>query len=276
MGGLSLGQFEPNSYTPANPASYSNLLISTFEIAMKGKIQHLVQDSQNYASSIYTFGYFSLGFPIRKDTTWAISFGLLPVSSIGYKNTTTTAVDTYNVTESFENQGGFSKAYFGASVRLFKNLNAGVNLNYLFGNTEDLHRLEYTGTTSNLNLLESSRKFYGRLTYDAGLQYIRLVHAKDSTKNKYLVIGAVFSPGMKMTANETRIVQTYEIYSGTTIYRDSIITTDQKTGNIYLPFKTGIGFNYTLPGKWRVGIDYRFEQWSAFKNINGVKKSEKH
>lgn len=266
MGGLSLGDFEPNSFTPMNPASYSNLITSTFDISIKGKIQHLVQDNDKFTSNIFSFGYLSLGFPVRRDSTWSAAFGLMPVSSTGYKNTTITAIDTYFRNESFENQGGFSQAFIGTSYRFFKKLNAGVNLTYLFGNTEDLHRLEFTGSTTNMNLLESSKKFYGKLNYEAGLQYFAPV---DSLKSKFLVIGLVFTPGINVNANEKRILQTYEIYSTTTVYRDSLVVTDKNTGELYIPLKAGIGFNYTFPGKWNAGLDYRFEQWSKFKNING-------
>ena len=285
LSGLSIGWYDLSSYSPMNPASYSNMFTSTFDIGMKGKIQHLEQNNNSYTSNIISFSYFSLGFPIKKKIKWAAAFGLLPVSSIGYKNSNTTSyndIDTFDKIETFENSGGFSQAYLGTSVQLFKKLNIGANLSYLFGNTNDLHKQEFTGNTKYINILESNLRSYGNLYSEFGVQYIHTIKGnekekvKGNEKDRFLTIGAVFSPGTKLPAYSKRIVQTFLNYSGTYYYRDSIINTETKSGELFIPAKTGIGLTYSLPGKYKLGLDYRFEQWSAFKDFYGSNQNLKN
>lgn len=267
MGGVSLGWNDPYSFTPLNPASYSNMLTSTFDVALKGKIQMLEQGDQSFKSTIISFSYFSLGFPISKKIKWAAAFGLIPISSIGYKNTYSTAVnDSVSKTESFENSGGFSQIYLGTSIQLFKKINIGINISYLFGNTEDLHTLEFTGQTTNLNLMESNRNSYGNIYVEGGAQYIHKI-----TDKKNLTIGAIFTPSQNIPANQKHIVQTFERISGTVIYKDSVELDEKNIGSITLPFKTGVGFVYNETGKWKIGLDYRYENWSGFQTIDGEK-----
>ncbi|MEA3496613.1 MAG: hypothetical protein U9R42_11305 [Bacteroidota bacterium] len=266
MGGLSIAYNNGLSYTPSNPASYSFNEFSTFNLALSGKIQNLSQLDKSYTTTFMDFGYFSLAFPISKKAGIGGSFGLMPVSKIGYKDETTffEEVDSFDYTETYELSGGFSKFYLGASFLLWEKLSIGANVYYLFGNTEENHFLNFDDAKYN-SVIEYTQKNYYKLMYDFGMQF-----STEIAEDYKLTLGAVFSQNDELSAREYTIIQTYE--HGIGGYKDSIETnTEGKTG-IELPLSYGFGFMIDKKYNWKFGVDYSFSKWSSFTGLENYFK----
>jgi len=104
---------------PANPASYSNLRLTTAELGLNYSRLQLQNQTTKSVTNSASLGYITLAFPIRK-WWWGASIGLIPYSSVGYK-----VSDQQNITNVgkvdflYEGSGGFNQAYFGNAIKPF-------------------------------------------------------------------------------------------------------------------------------------------------------------
>lgn len=135
MGGASIAVHEPFSINFANPASYSDLKLTSFEFG--GYSNFTKYESQNFApntTNTTNIGYVALGFPIIANK-WGASFGIMPYSNVGYKISNSDSIPGANASANYlyTGSGGINQLYFGNAVKLFKNLSIGVNASYLFG-----------------------------------------------------------------------------------------------------------------------------------------------
>jgi len=261
LGGLSVAEFNNNSINIINPASYSALEYTNFNIAFRGKFFNLHQDTISVNSNLFSFGYFSLGFPIHKKIGWSAAFGLLPVSRIGYTSSysLTGGNDTIDRTEKFEFKGGFSKAFIGTSINLFKGFSFGANLFYLFGNTHVYHSLLILESAEYFGLISDRNSYYGNIGFNFGMNY----HTKISEKLQ-LNIGAFYEPQTTININDDELVTTFLNKESSLKFKDTILKTSTIGGDFNIPLKYGFGLILSKTHKWQTGIDYKFEKWSVF------------
>jgi hypothetical protein len=143
MGGLSYGVRSPFNINISNPASYTDLALTTFELGANATFLELKNDSAKGAEDNSSFGYFALGFPV-KAKKWGMSFGLLPYSNIGYsisKEEVNEAGDKRNLL--FTGEGGLNQFYIGNAIQVTKGLTAGVNAAFLFGTMNQSRRIYF-------------------------------------------------------------------------------------------------------------------------------------
>jgi hypothetical protein len=259
LGGLGNAWNDRFSISPSNPASYSNLEFSTFDIGMKGKLQQLQQDKISEWTNYFSFAYAVFGFPVSKKHNWGLSFGILPISRVGYKNSFTFDMDTVTASESIEKQGGFNKVYLGSSFSLFDHLNIGVNLAYLFGNTTLDHSLEFPNDRRFLDIKKSLFKSYNGIGFDIGLQY------QNKLKNNlHYTLGASVSLPANLNTYQENIIYSYKNTSSYITLKDTLESLNSDVNNLSIPLTIGIGGILDKPNKWRAGFDFKYEKWSDF------------
>src|ERR1700712_3743812 len=98
MGGISAGFADAATVNFTNPASYSNLIYTTLDIAAEADSRTLKSKDPvgKFTSNNALISYIQIGIPLlygnkkalRKGVSWGINFGLRPVSKINYKITT--------------------------------------------------------------------------------------------------------------------------------------------------------------------------------------------
>jgi len=259
LGGLDYGWNDRFSFSTTNPASYSNIETTIFDVGIKGKIQDLEQDQTSEWTNYFSFAYAVFGFPISRKHNWGLSFGILPISRIGYKNSLTFNEDTTTAIENFDKQGGFNKIYVGSSISLFDHLNVGFNVAYVFGNTSFNHSLGFQNNATFLGVEKDLFKNYYGLGIDIGLQY------KNSLKKDLqYTIGAAFSLPVNLIAYQETTTFTY-INSGSSIsYRDTLELFKADESNLSIPLTLGIGGIMQKKNKWKAGFDFKYEKWSDF------------
>jgi len=144
MGGLSLGLMQPFNVNHSNPASYSALLLTTFDVGGTASMYE-TYTSSSFHSYQYNadFAYLSMGFPLipRK---WGVSFGILPYSSVGYSMNE----QQFNVAGDaehhvYEGSGGLNQFYLGTGFKLGRNFSFGVNAAFIFGTIDQVRKVEY-------------------------------------------------------------------------------------------------------------------------------------
>ncbi|MDR0506551.1 MAG: hypothetical protein LBH32_07020 [Dysgonamonadaceae bacterium] len=267
MGGIGFGLRNSHIINPLNPASYSGVDSMTFmiDLGLTGQMAWY-RDGFNNSKSRKINGnldYVAIQIPLYRGLGMGIGFE--PVSSVGF---------SYGDTTNLSNTGGYAqntsvgsnglnKGYATLSYKLFQNLSAGVNLSFLFGDVIHSNQATNIGySVLNIDTLRSTG-----LTYEFGLQYSIPV-----AKNKKMVIGAIYSPKIKLNAT----------------YHNSEIRVDPNTGVIQsinptstkdlifeLPETYGLGFTYSnnpggfrsfnIKNKFTVGADAQYQRWAAAK-----------
>ncbi|MEL1240865.1 hypothetical protein [Flavobacterium flavipallidum] len=181
-----------------NPASYSNLKLTTFTVGGTYNMTNLKNDSGSEKAKRTTFDYLAVGLPMGK---LGVSFGLIPYSSVGYKINSISDVEGDNSSRDY-GSGGMNKAFFGASYKLLPNLNLGANVDYNFGRIEttnltfangvgtgsrEINRADLSGVNFNFGAMYQA-KLNKKLRLYSSLSYkLEGKLASDNTRNLSVV-----------------------------------------------------------------------------------------
>lgn len=168
MGGLSYGVHAPFNINITNPASYTDLVLTTFELGARANFIELKNTKGSGTAADVSFGYFSLGFPV-KQKKWGMSFGLIPYSNRGYSITKTEeneAGDQRNLL--FTGNGGLNQFYIGNAIAIGKGTSVGVNASFLFGTMNRVRRIYYPNG-GYLNTRITDENSVGDLYFNFGL-----------------------------------------------------------------------------------------------------------
>jgi len=256
MGGASLGSRHSLQINSANPASYNALdsLSFVFDFGVDGTFSDYKSDYGKLKASDVNFRYFSLNWPI---TRWlGAGMGVQPFSDMGYEVGFIEEVDSEsNVYHSYNGDGTTSKAFFGASVKLFKGLSVGANLNYLFGRLNQNTNIVF-GSSDLFYISKSEGTRLRDFTFTYGLQYdIEL------KKDQFLTLGATLEPQSKVTALH-RLFDYKAITVGTSTLTDTIEFIAESKDVIKLPSTFGVGLSYSKLNKLEINADYYYAGWS--------------
>ncbi|MBL7967799.1 MAG: hypothetical protein JNK09_12420 [Prolixibacteraceae bacterium] len=256
MGGASLGSRHSLQINSANPASYNALdsLSFVFDFGVDGTFSDYKSDYGKLKASDVNFRYFSLNWPI---TRWlGAGMGVQPFSDMGYEVGFIEEVDSEsNVYHSYNGDGTTSKAFFGASVKLFKGLSVGANLNYLFGRLNQNTNIAFDSSDLfYISKSEGTRLRDFTLTY--GLQY-----DIEFKKDQFLTMGVTFEPQSEVTALH-RLFDYKAITVGTSTLTDTIEFIAESKDFIKLPSTFGVGLSYNKLNKLEINADYYYAGWS--------------
>ena len=251
-----------NDINYLNPATYSFLDQTSFEVGVKSSFIKMSQDSlvqRNFISGLSIIG---LGFPISKKIGVAIS--LSPYSSVGYDLTTTDLItnemnETIESTYNYYGSGGLNRLLFGLSWKAIdsqnSNLAVGLNFNYLFGSIE--RQTTIFSNNSPVYFRDKSDKIMNGLNIQLGVLYS--VYLEDI--GDYIInIGAQIQPNSTMNYKIKTLQSMYTGPSYNLNSSDTQILLDDP-GTIYndnFPTSYGLGFSVQDQNqeKWLIGLDY--------------------
>ena len=191
MGGITAAYADFMSINFNNPASYSRfqaLLEERSKQMASGRVildvglnidnRTLREPNQptKFSNTNATFSHVQLGVPLRKN--WGLSFGLRPISRVGYKinrterltdGVTGQPIDTA-ITE-FNGSGGAFLPSIGTGFAIGK-FSAGINVGYLFGRKEfNTSRYIINDTVFHYGSNHITNSSFGDLYFNAGAQY---------------------------------------------------------------------------------------------------------
>ncbi|RKR81506.1 hypothetical protein BDD43_1653 [Mucilaginibacter gracilis] len=284
MGGIGVAVRKPSGFSDINvlnPASYSSIQLTTFDIGgYMGTTSLKTSTTGPQTSANFRLSHITLAVPVSKQS--ALSFGILPYANLGYsyrQQTKTTlnrastgGIDTSaTVNNVYSGEGGLSKAYIGYGFGLGENLNLGFNVAYIFGNEKQYRSTEFPDIPTVLNNnIENSFNASG-LNFDYGVQYNLKV-----SETRRFTVGYSGSSSSQLNANSNFVVTQYLLATDGTadVPRDSLIST-KTSGKINLPMIHRFGIAYQKDGKFMIGADYKIGQWSDL-SIGGVNSGLKN
>jgi hypothetical protein len=287
MGGISTAINKISGYNTINllnPASYSNISLTTIDIGVYGNVSTLKQGSiTGERNGNFRLSHFNFAAPVTKHS--AISFGLVPYSELGYNYRQSAAnfgtgspTDTNSVNYIYSGDGGLSKAYAGYGFAIGKHFSVGGNVSYVFGNlrkfrSTEVPALQNAGFLSSRN--EQSNSVSG-VNFDYGAQL-----SFDLAESKHLVFGYAGSAGNNLNSKISNVVSQYisSVDGSASAAFDTISNQVISNGKIKLPLMHRLGISLQKDGKYLIGADYSRSNWSnlAIGGVNqGLQNSESY
>lgn len=264
MGNLAYGISSFGGYQNvniANPASYSQIRLTTFDIGAGINSQTLSKGSDKEKSLNASLNHIVFAVPVTPKS--AVSFGLLPYSTLGYAFQNSGTVDTFTVDNIYAGEGGLTKAYLGYGFGLGKNFSVGVNMSYLFGNLKQTRSVEYSQYVGFLNSRTEENNSVGGLTFDLGAQYNAALN-----KTTKLTIGYTGSLKKDLNLKTNTLTTRYSSANDTEFRSDTISFVPEQNGELVMPSNHNFGFSVSKINKWLIGADFRLANWSDYR-ING-------
>ncbi len=265
MAGLSQGLRKPTLYDNinlANPASYSTLQLTTFDVGASMDIRELsktgITGKKQFNS---TLSHITFGVPVNRFS--AVSFGLLPYTDLGYKFSNSGLVDTNKVNYIYAGEGGVSKAYLGYGFKLGKNFSFGFNMAYLFGNLTQSRAFEFADElTSVFNSRTQYSNAVGGLSYDYGLQY-----STDLNSESKFIFGYTGNAGGSINSKNNIVTTRYkkDVLGNELATTDSTFFAEGAKNKIKMPISHSAGFAFEKTNSWLIGADINYSRWSDFR-----------
>lgn len=265
MGGTSQAYGDPQSVNFVNPASYSNLILTTFDIAVEGGVRTIGNKDESFRSGIGSLSYIQLGVPLSRK--WGLNLGLRPLTKVSYnvlQNSEKTFFDTLKmpVAYQYEGNGGLYQVYAGTGVGI-GNFSIGVNIGYLFGNIENGTKAIYPQNQFVFPSRHSRRTSYGNFFYNAGIQ-----QKFDLGKDLELVLGATGSMEQTLKARREQMRETliFDAASNEYTTQDTAFYEKGARGDIKYPAQYGGGIMLRKVDGWSIGADFTTSQWDQYRN----------
>ncbi|MBZ4036288.1 hypothetical protein K6T82_16055 [Flavobacterium sp. 17A] len=231
-----------------NPASYASLMQTTFTVGGTFATSNLKTSTQSEKAQRTTFDYLALGIPMGK---FGASFGLIPVSSVGYKILNNNPDTEGALNSQFDGKGGVNKVYFGLGYKITKGWNIGADAQYNFGKITTTTVEGITGvqnSTAEVNTAELSG-----MAFSIGTMYQKKIYKKTSVFSSLS-----YTFGSSLNADNTRVIS---VQGDPDPYVQPV---DSKT--LKLPNKLSIGLGIGEARKWLVGANMTFQGDGDLRN----------
>ena len=257
MGGLSM-YADSIHISLRNPASYSELALTTYTAGLSHKKLSLKSFTDKQLTSTTNLDYLSLGFRLRKG--FGLGFGLMPYTSVNYviksenkKGKTAASLISGN--------GGINKVYLSLGYKVFKNFSIGATANYNFGMIEN-ERLQ---SVENVHLSTFNKK-KSRIS---GADFNFAVNYTPTIKDKYTLYTSVIvnSQGNIVSKNSQKIGSILPKTGKDIAVVDVDLNADGLNNTeLKIPSTTILGIGFGENKKWFAGMEYSFQALSSFDN----------
>ncbi|MBP7931116.1 MAG: hypothetical protein KAZ11_00625, partial [Chitinophagaceae bacterium] len=241
MGGISTAYADYSTVNFANPASYAELKITSYDIGLdyNSRLLKALDPPRRFNSAYLIPSYFQLGLPLSKTKNWGMNLGLRPISRINYDirvDKRLEGIDSVRYT--YQGNGGSYQAFTGLGYGN-KHFNVGFNVGYMFGTKEYSSRLNFLSDSiayKSTNSADSTR--FGGIFFSAGVQYKIQLNEKVTLR---LGAHGNLQTNMKATRNITRQTVDFNPNVGL-VTIDSIYSGQNESGNIIHPSSWAAGF----------------------------------
>ncbi|SHF92106.1 hypothetical protein [Flavobacterium defluvii] len=223
-----------------NPASYASLGQTTFSVGGTFAVNNIKSSSESSKAQRSTFDYLALGIPMGK---FGVGFGLVPLSSVGYKISDINT-DQGAISSQLEGKGGVNKVFFGLGYKITPKWNIGADLQYNFGKITTTTIEGVTGVQNASREINSSE--LSGVNFNIGTMYQTKVSKK---LNMYTSLSYTFGSTLNSVSKRT-----IEVDGDPDPVNADPVDTDLK-----LPNKVTFGVGIGEARKWLVGTTLAFQ-----------------
>ena len=259
-----------NYINPTNPASFSNVSLTTFEVSLISRNVDYTSGSQNRTGSNTQLSHMAIALPIGEK--WGMGFGIRPFSAVGYDFADQSAVNGVEVTNLYEGSGGINEIFLGTGVQLSQNFSIGLNGKFLFGNIEDERRIIFDQNEDFFfNTLDERKISIKDFSLDLGIQYF-----KEISKNHRIIVGLKASPFDEARGKEEQLIRNYDGIINFENIKDTALFVEDRS--VQLPFRPtyGFGLSFERKRKWIAMIDYTFQPIDEVSRFGEVEFNTGH
>jgi len=224
-----------------NPSSYASLRQTTFTVGGTFGSATLKTSEESAKSQRSTFDYLALGIPMGK---FGAAFGLVPVTSVGYKilNDQTSVVD--GTSSQLQGKGGVNKVFFGLGYKITPKWNIGADAQYNFGKITTTSIELATGVQNGTR--ETNTSELSGVSFNIGTMYQTKIDKKLS-----LFTSLAYTFESTLNSDNTRVIA---VDGDSTPYE-----VPPHDDNLKLPSKITIGAGIGQARKWLVGTTVAFQ-----------------
>lgn len=257
-----------------NPAAYGGEYLAvyreenrpvTFALAASHTQLSLKSDSGKDHLKNTSLDYFALSIPIGK---LGVGIGLIPYTSVGFKLETLNDNGTLN--ERFDGNGGLNRTFLSAGYPITKNLSAGVDVSFYFGNIQN-STIKYLYNADD-DLIQFQTRETNRSDLSGFSLNIGLIYKGKLTDELDFRTGLTFQPETKLNSNNDRLFSTIVVNQSTG--QEFVINNidgglearglHETTTNI--PYKLTFGGGVGQDRIWFVGAEYTYVDMGNFTN----------
>lgn len=252
LGGTQIANSDSTIITQANPASYAGIERNRpiFQVGLNGNFANLNTATSSGQTRNFGLDQFQLGLPIGK--SFGASFGLTPFSSTGYlvSNPVFEGADTI-AQKINEGRGTISNFHIGLGYKRKlgnrKTLSLGLNVNYLFGESEKIESFEYTSFPDlALHSRVKNSTFINGVKLDFGVIYEQQLYRSSFT------LAATVSPTAQMNGSSENVSFAYsQSFYQNFSYSSPIFDTAN--------FSADVNGTANIPLSFRIGGEYRIK-----------------
>lgn len=288
---IGVGDLYPNSYSAAqgyaganhglhdkininfnNPASYSALELTTFEIGFQANNVQFEQSNPSIFQKNGSAGlrYFVFGLPLKD--WWGAAIGIQPYSLKGYSISSDSSINNVGFQRRTDGSGGLNQFFLGNSFEVAKGLSLGINSSFIFGKVEESQYVVWDNTNflnTKIQDVANIKGFY--FTFGAQYQH-------DLGNGLDLGLGATLSTSSKLDAAVGNFAYTFIGTPGSENPVDSTAASTSIDSEITLPSELGFGFSigkrkgnlYNGNYAWAVNGDFQLYNGEEFLNYDGT------
>ncbi|MGB8192830.1 MAG: hypothetical protein WCF67_12960 [Chitinophagaceae bacterium] len=263
MGGISAAYFDYQSINYLNPASYSKLRYTTFDLGFEVDTRTLREPNTagKFSASSANVSYIQLGIPLVPKRSWGLNLGLRPTTRVNYKIQTNERLSYDSLVTIYEGTGGSYDVFAGTGIA-FKNLSLGVNIAYTFGTKDySTKKLFLNDSILYYQSNHQTKSTFGGFTFQGGAQY-----STQLAKTTWLRLGVTGQLQRTLNANRDIIRETFEYdANGGTLRVDSISTLSDISGKVTYPSSFTAGFLIDKQTEWALGADFTTTNWTKYQ-----------
>ncbi len=262
-----------------NPASYSSLYMTTFDLGVNLTNATLQRENPTlrYKSAYFIPNYLTVGLPIDKVRKIGMAFGLRPISQINYSIVEPKLLSTGDsLFNNYMGQGGLNQAFIGFG-KGWKNFSLGFNTGVNFGkkNIENIKTFQYNpDSTAFYQSKASTTTMMSGVFFQLGAmgEYTlkSVNHANTTDKTEYtLSYGGTFTLNQNLSAKQDELRTTGAYSTTQEIPLDTVSLTSNVPGTVNLPASYTLGValhkkevsNRGVYDQWVLGLEYNGANW---------------
>lgn len=265
-GGITQAFRHSRNLNIGNPASFSALRLTTFEVGLSQNsyLQSTTnaQESWNHRTNL---GYVAVGVPFTK--WWGFSASVSPFSQSGFRSTFTGVDPSFGSVEYVLNgAGSFSRFQVGNGFKVIKGLSLGISINYIWGRrlqTNDLNFLQ-----NNFYSFRNEENFFAQGFFtEFGLQYEQPLNKKGLS----LIAGATWNGGADLRQERTLLDYTFLQTELNNVPKDTVRFFQDNGSKLRFPQRGGAGLTLqqtkegTSVPAWMISGEFRYQNWSEMQ-----------